>query len=83
MVKWLESKLDKVGVTKVLPDEDVLKKAYKRACYVAHINRAIQKASEIYNESVSVPDDLSDRVRKHIEDTSLSWDDAIGDIAGE
>ena len=39
--------------------------------------------SETYDETVSAPDDLSDLVRKHIEGRVLSWDDAIGDIAGE
>jgi hypothetical protein len=83
LVKWLESKLDQIGVTKVVPDEDTLTQAYKRACYVAYVNKAIRKASETYDETVSVPDDLSNRVRKHIEGRSRSWDDAIGVIAGE
>jgi hypothetical protein len=82
LVKWLESKLYQIGVKKVVPDKDTLTQAFKRACYVAYINKAIQKASENYNESVSIPDDLAGRVSRHIEGSSLSWDDAVGFIAG-
>ena len=57
--------------------------AYKRACYVAYLNKAIRKAANAYNETASVPDDLSDRVRENIAGSSLSWDEAIGDIAAE
>ena len=81
LVKWLESKLNQFGVSKVVPDEDTLTHAFKRAHYIAYINKAIRKASEIYDETVSVPDDLSYRVRERIEGRSLSWDDAIDFIA--
>ena len=83
LVEWLESKLDQIGVKKVVPDDDTLAQAYKRACYVAYINKAIRKAANAYNENINVPDDLSDRVRENITGSSLSWDEAIGDIAGE
>ena len=83
LIKWLESKLNQIGVTKVVPNEGTLAQAYKRACYVAHINKAIQKASENYDETVLVPDDLSDCVRENVEGSSLSWDDAIDFIAGD
>ena len=36
-----------------------------------------------YDDTVSAPDDLSVRVQKYIEGSSLPWDDAIGFMAGK
>ena len=60
-----------------------LRKAYKRAHWIAFIENAIKEAAEKYNGDVSVPDDLSVLVKDKIEGTELAWDDVIKEIAWE
>ena len=82
LVKWLESKLKEVGVEKVVPEQEVLEKAYSRAYKLARIQEALDKVIEGYKDKkVSVPDDLIDIVSKEIDGSFIAWDDAIKDIA--
>jgi hypothetical protein len=80
-IEWLESKLTEVGVSKVVPDQEALKTAYRRACKYAIIQEAIDKAlANIDNESVKIPRNLKTQVQKRIEETELPWDIAVWEI---
>ena len=84
-VEWLENKLTEQGLDKrLIPDDDVLADAYRRALAVAEINIAIQQASEtaIENaESARIPKTLRRRLRKQMGDSPEAWDIALYEIA--
>ncbi len=81
MVKWIESKLEQHGVSKVIPDKGTLTDAYRRvrtqARIQAKIDEIIEEESE-EGEVEKVPDNLrkqvEERLKKH---PATSWDEAI------
>ena len=78
LVQWVESKLQAAGVGKVVPGTGILEKAYKRAHRIAFIEKAIREANAKYSENeMHIPEDLSALVENRINNTALSWDDAI------
>jgi len=50
-IKWIESKLDDLGISKIIPDGDLLNDAYARAIKVAFINKEIEAAQEHAEEA--------------------------------
>lgn len=85
LVEWLESKLEAHGIEKVVPDDDVLGKAYRRAVKVARIQQAIDEITGEEDQDVEIPDDLAERIRGKFEheDRAMSWDAAVAEIAAE
>ena len=81
LIDWLEKKLQEHGVKKVVPDEDVLKKAYISSCKAVKIRKEGQKIVSQFDEEIQIPDDLKSQIEKSISGTALSWDAAIKDIA--
>lgn len=80
-IQWLETKLDEVGVTKVVPNQETLQTAYRRAYKYAIIQDAIDRAlSNIDNESVEIPENLKARVQAAIAGTDLPWDLAVWEL---
>jgi hypothetical protein len=86
-VKWLERKLEAHEVKKVIPDEDTLTAAYRRACYVHQLNATISKADKAARakaERAPVPKALRKDVERVLaEDSALSWDAALTEIVAE
>ncbi len=96
LVKFIEGKLLDHGVEKVIPDDDTLEAAWKRARILQKVNGYIDR---IYNERASdsepesgpvlqnvpsMPGDMAARIRRKLNDTpTQSWDDALWDIAFE
>lgn len=81
-ITWLEQKLKDVGAQKVVPSAAVLEKAYRRQFRQAAVQDAIDKLVEEYSEdTIDVPTNLEDTIRKAITGTSISWDDALFDVA--
>jgi len=82
-IDWLEGKLKAAGVQKVVPDQAVLEKAYRRALRQATIQRAIDKVVQDLksDEQILVPSDLTERVREAITDTAEPWDSAVWRLA--
>jgi hypothetical protein len=71
-IQWLETKLDEVGVTKVVPNHETLQTAYRRSYKYAILQDAIDRAlSNIDNESVEIPENLKARVQAAIAGTDL------------
>jgi len=77
-IDWLETRLQKSGVRKFVPDQDALKKAYKRAHRTRFINKVIRKAMVDYDPgAVEVPEGLESNIKDSIEGSTVPWDDAI------
>jgi DNA topoisomerase VI subunit B len=83
-VKWLEAKLKGIGVEKIIPDQEVLEKAYRRAKLIAEMQEVIDKAYKDFDlKAVEVPGNLSQQVEEKIQGKSDAWDDAIWKLAKE
>lgn len=84
-VEWLESKLDEHGVQKIVPDDDVLAKGYRRAVKIARIQRAIDNILDEGDEDIDIPADLDERIRNALDDASneIAWDEALATIAAD
>jgi hypothetical protein len=84
-IAWLEAKLDEHGVEKVIPEADVLTTQYRRALARHAVNDKIDEiASSIRDDAdaAEIPADLADQVRELLDDDpSMSWDDAVAEIA--
>jgi DNA topoisomerase VI subunit B len=83
-ITWLEQKLQTVGVEKVMPDENTLTEAYRRAIMIAAVQQAVNETfAEFDPASVAVPADLDQRVAEILaSNPTLSWDAAIQHIIG-
>jgi hypothetical protein len=83
LIDWLERKLEENGVEKVVPTEEVLGEAYKRAVF----RRALEvAATEVAKElpTIEVPAGLEERVREYLEENPTeSWDEAVVAILDE
>jgi hypothetical protein len=84
-IDFLERKLRKAGVEKVVPDPNVLAHAYQRAvqgvALEVHIER--QHQALINQQLATVPDTLAKEVRRRVQGTTKSWDEVIAEIARE
>jgi hypothetical protein len=87
-IKWIEGKLDEQGIHKVVPDDETLTTAYRRAVMIRHVEDGmddlIDDAREIAEE-IGLPGDgmLADRVRSELKDhPTMTWDAAITAILG-
>ncbi len=81
LVRWVESKLEGVGITKVVPDGQVLEQAYRSQIADLHVRlrmgRLIQEA-RVYADNVDLPGDLRQNVLARLDaDRSLPWDAAV------
>ena len=87
LIEWLESKLEEAGIEKVIPDEQVLVEAYRRAAEISYLNR---KTAELAGEAKEyaaqsdVPDNLTERVENHLVDyPDMPWDSAVAELVAE
>jgi hypothetical protein len=83
LVSWLERKLAEAGVEKVIPDAEVLRKAYVRAQWISEIENIILESQERLKRisEDDIPPDLEGQVEDIIEDSPKSWDVAIWELA--
>ncbi len=85
LIEWLEGKLKKHGVQKTIPEESILREAYKRAYFAKEMESFIEEKENEYEEREedSIPKDLLGQVVKDLEKhPSYSWDEVVWDIAG-
>lgn len=82
-IEWIEKKLNEHGVEKVIPDEDTLASAYRRAIFLQCLDAEVSKIrTAIINQSITVPEELMERVKRELFDRSdIPWDVAIWCIA--
>src|SRR5262249_16729136 len=67
LVDWIESKLQKHGIKKVVPDEATLEHAYRRAAQIALINERVQEITEQAQQdaaAMKIPKWLEAKIRE-------------------
>jgi hypothetical protein len=82
-VQWLEEKLAEQLPGRLMPDDDVLADAYRRAMAAARINRAIEQVAEKAierAESAKVPKSLRQRLKKAMKDSPDAWDEVLYEL---
>lgn len=86
-IKWVERKLLQHGVTKMIPNQNVLALAYRSACLAHRVNKEMKRQFEAMRkevERVAVPKDLARRVKCNLkQDPQMSWDAVVSDIASK
>jgi hypothetical protein len=83
-VEWLEAKLKQHLPGRLVPDEDVLADAYRRALAIAAINRAIDDVREeavAKARAAAVPASLRRQLKKAMKDSPGAWDKVLYDLA--
>lgn len=83
LIAWLERKFYEHGISKLIPSDDILDKAYQRAVYQKRVKEETEKIRQgLKSEKVVIQADLKRQVvDKVLDDPGLSWDEAIWDIA--
>jgi hypothetical protein len=81
-IQWLEDKFAKHGVTKVVPEKATLDIAWRRACMIAKVRKAID-AFKAETDSAVVPKGVTKRLHEMLADSEMSWDEALATIATE
>ena len=82
LLMWLKRKLAEVGVQKVVPEHDVLAKAYRRGLRLAEMERQMAELDLPGDDEMPVPDDLEVLVRERLAARpELAWDDVVFDLA--
>ncbi len=84
-VGWLETKLDEHGIKKVMPNEEILQRAYRRACFLMEVHKKQEEVvKKLKDNKYDVPPDIQKRIQDIIDDQQeISWDDALWQIAEE
>ena len=86
-LRFLEGKLRKHGVGKMVPTPDALAKGYRCAMEAEIVNRRIQSITEAAHEqsqSAKIPAGLDKKVRRLLKaNQSIPWDAAVAQIAAE
>ena len=72
-------------MVKVIPDKEILAKAYRLAYRKAAAQKAIDEVMKaVAEQEVAVPENLARKVAKRLQkEATESWDEAIAKIAGE
>lgn len=88
LLNLIETKLKKYGVKKVVPDDETLKDAYRRAALVKRLNEQLEEIMEDTEKEVDdiniTPKQIERRVRKILKECpTKSWDSAIINIIEE
>jgi hypothetical protein len=78
-LEWLEARLHDARGQKVVPEQAVLEKSYRRAVRHRAVQRAINDALRALDDEphIPIPLDLEGRVRAMIMDSEWSWDMAL------
>ncbi|MGI6417257.1 MAG: hypothetical protein ACOX1P_16470 [Thermoguttaceae bacterium] len=87
LIEWLEGKLEEHGIAKVVPRQEVLEEAYRRALQISIVRdriRDIEDEAAKVAAKAAVPDDLREQVQDAIEDDAeRPWDIVLMDVAAE
>jgi hypothetical protein len=84
-IRWIESKLRKYLKERLVPADAILADAYRRALYIAKINRAIEEAKEEaieFAKAAEIPDSLRRQLAKRLKAAGApAWDEVLYDLA--
>jgi hypothetical protein len=87
LIAWIESKLKKHGIKKVVPDVATLEHAYRRAAAIATVNQALPELVEKAQRDagkLKVPARIANAVQAKLRDNpAMPWDLAIAELANE
>jgi len=85
LVGLIERKLDEIGISKIIPDENVLADAYRRMHRQAVIQAEIDRLIDDLNEDViEIPTGLRQHIEKELEaDPTQSWDELLREIVDD
>jgi len=83
-IEWIEDKLTEQGLNmRLIPDDEILAKAYRRAMITARLNAAIDEALEEAKQEAkgaTVPKSLKRQLRKAMKDSDDAWDLMLYDM---
>jgi hypothetical protein len=83
-LEWLEGKLQEHLPKRLVPRDEVLADAYRRALAVASINRTIKEVSRSAVKAAAeakIPHDLRELLERAMKDSPQAWDKALYDLA--
>jgi hypothetical protein len=84
-VAWIERKLERHGVVKIVPDEDALTLAYRRSVAARYVASRLQSTigeAQRHAAEAPLPDDLADLVALGLRgDPTQSWDEVVQGLA--
>jgi hypothetical protein len=83
LVTWLEGKLQDAGVSKIIPDQDVLTAAFREAVLrKALLEHARKLVNQTNINDATLPENAADDIRKVLElDPAKSWDAVVWELA--
>lgn len=81
LVDWIEAKLAEHGISKVIPDDETLADAFRRARENADVQARIEKVVKRWRRQppqIVIPPDLRKRVQRALHDNPrCAWDEVI------
>lgn len=83
LVEWLESKLSEHLPSRLIPDDETLVDAYRRAMVIAEINTAIETATAgaiAHATEANEPKRLRQMLKAKMKDSPVAWDKALYSI---
>jgi len=84
-ITWIEAKLQRHKIGKVIPDEAVLTSAYRRATAIGYTRARLEKITKeatAWADTLKVPKDLSRTIRRRLkENPAQPWDRVVADVA--
>jgi hypothetical protein len=84
-INWIESKLKKYGIKKVIPDAETLETAYRRSMQIAAVREQIEEIIENAKQAKdAIPKNLTQAVKKALrKNPERAWDEVIANVAAE
>ena len=87
-IEWLESKFEKHGIKKVVPDAETLGDAFRRAAQAKYLNAQLDELSteaKDYADALKLPrGGLVKKVKSMLKESpEMSWDHAVATLAPE
>lgn len=83
-MKWIETKLAKHGIEKVMSDTATLENAYRRCLEIKMLNKHMRQfASQIHERAMqaNLPADLHQKVTALLQiNPAMPWDAAVAEI---
>jgi hypothetical protein len=87
LLSWVEGKLKKHGIKKVIPDKDTLEDAYCRALEINLLEKRVEEiAEEVHElaEKAKIPNGLEKKVKDALRfDPSRPWDAVVEELAAK
>jgi hypothetical protein len=83
LVAFIERKLNEHGIKKLIPDDDLLRDAYRLFVHDKRVEKIVEDTIEnIHNEDIAAPADLRVQVVSHQRNhPEMRWDEAVAAIA--